>query len=153
MSISSLVRSRILVAALVLGAATLLAAACSSSSGGGTTPTGGGQTPAAGETPSGGGQTAEISMIPSIQFDKTELTIAGDTDVTITADNTDSGITHNFAVYTSKDAADSGEDALAATGTCTAPCTDTVTVNLTPGEYYFRCQVHPSQMTGTLIVQ
>jgi plastocyanin len=152
MSISSLVRSRILVAALVLGTAMLLAAACSSSSDSGTTPTTG-QTPAADQTPSGAGTTAEISMIPTLKFDKTELTIAADTDVTITVSNTDTGISHNFAVYTSKDAAESGEDALAATDICAGPCSDTVTLNLSPGEYFFRCQVHPSQMNGTLIVQ
>lgn len=160
MSIFSFVRSRIFLAALVLAAALLVAAACSGDSdggetpaGGGETPTGGGETPAAGQTPTGGGATAEISMIPTIQFDTSELTVAADTDVTITADNTDPGISHNFAVYSSRDAADSGEEALAATETCAGSCTDEVTLNLTAGEYFFRCQVHPSQMTGTLTVQ
>lgn len=153
MSIFSFVRSRIFLAPLVLGAALLVAAACSGDSDGGETPSGGGETPAAGQTPTGGGATAEISMIPTIQFDTSELTIAADTDVTITADNTDPGISHNFAVYSSRDAADSGEDALAATETCAGSCTDEVTLNLSPGEYFFRCQVHPSQMTGTLVVQ
>jgi plastocyanin len=73
--------------------------------------------------------------------------------VTITVTNTDTGISHNFAVYTSKDAAESGEDALAATDICAGPCSDAVTVNLSPGEYFFRCEVHPSLMNGTLIVQ
>jgi len=96
-----------------------------------------------------GGETAEIVMIPSIQFDRSELTISADTDVTITADNTEEGVSHNFSVYTD----DSATDNLGMTQICTAPCVDTVTLNLATGEYFFRCEVHPSIMTGTMIVQ
>jgi len=158
MSILFFVRSRIFVALLVIGAALLVAAGCAGDSDGGETPAGG-QTPAAedtpvaGETPSGGGATAEISMVPISQFDTAELTIAANTEVTITVDNTDTGISHNFAVYTSRDAVENGEEALAATEICNAPCTDTVTLNLSAGEYFFRCEVHPVQMTGTLVVE
>jgi plastocyanin len=158
MSILSFVRSRILVAPLLLGAALALAAACGGGGDGGEAPAGG-QTPAiedtpvAGQTPTGGGATAEIRMVPTIQFDTSELRIAADTEVTITVDNIDTGIPHNFAVYTSRDAAESGEGALAATEICTAPCTDTVTLNLSAGEYFFRCDVHAAQMTGTLVVE
>ena len=108
-------------------------------------------TPAAAETPAGG-TAVEIKMLPDSKFDKTELTIPADTDVTITADNTNTGIPHNFAVYSSRDAAESGEDALAATELCTAPCTNTVTLNLSAGEYFFRCDIHPIQMTGQIVV-
>jgi len=157
MSILSFVRSRIFVAPLVLGAALLVAAACGGDGDGGETPAGGQtpaaeETPVANETPSGGGATAEISMVPISQFDTAELTIAADTDVTISADNADASIPHNFAVYTSRDAAESGEEAVAATDICNAPCTDTATLNLSAGEYFFRCDVHPVQMTGTLVV-
>jgi len=158
MSSLSFVRSRIFVALLVLGVTLLVAAACSGDSGGKETPAAGQtptaeNTPVADETPTGGGATAEISMMPTIQFDTSELTIAADTDVTITVDNTDTGIAHNFAVYRSRNAAESGEEPLAATEVCTGPCTDTVTVNLSAGEYFFRCDMHPAQMTGTLIVE
>ena len=101
------------------------------------------------ETPAPGGETAEIVMIPSIQFDRSELTIGADTDVTITADNTDEGVPHNFSVYTD----DSATDNLGMTEICNAPCVDTVTLNLAAGDYFFRCEVHPSTMTGTLVVQ
>jgi plastocyanin len=158
MSILSFVRSRVFLAPLVLGAALLVAAACGDGGDGEETPAGG-QTPAAedtpvaGQTPTGGGATAEIRMVPTIQFDTSELRIAAETEVTITVDNIDTGIPHSFAVYTSRDAAESGEEALAATEICTAPCTDTVTLNLSAGEYFFRCDVHPAQMTGTLVVE
>ena len=157
MSILSFVRSRIFVASLVLGAALLVAAACGGGGDGGETPAAGRtpaseDTPGADETPTGGGATAEISMDPINQFDTAELTIAAGTEVTIIADNTDTGIPHNFAVYTSRDAAESGEGALTATEICNAPCTDTATLTLSAGEYFFRCDVHPVQMTGTLVV-
>jgi plastocyanin len=158
MFVLPIVRSRIFVALLVLGIALLVAAACGGGGDGGETPAGGQtpaaeETPVAGDTPTGGGAMAEISMVPISQFDTAELTIAADTDVTITVDNTDTGIRHNFAVYASRDAAENGEEALAATEICTAPCTDMLTLNLSAGEYFFRCDVHPVQMTGTLVVE
>jgi plastocyanin len=109
-------------------------------------------TPATDETPAGGAA-AEIKMIPTLAFDKTELTIPADTEVTITVDNADIGVPHNFAVYTSRDAAESGEAALVATDICIGPCTDTATLNLGVGEYFFRCDVHPTIMVGTITVE
>ncbi len=140
-----LLRSRVSLAFLALGLALILAAACSGDDGGG------GTTPAGGETPAAGGDAAEIQMLPGTTFDTDELIIAADTDVTITADNT-SGF-HSFAVYSSRDEAESGSDSIAETGTCSAPCVDSVSVNLVAGEYFFRCEVHPTNMTGALIVQ
>ena len=146
MFIFSFVRSRVFVAPLLLGAVLLAAVACGGDDGGE-------DTPSAGQTPTGGAATAEISMIPTMQFDRAELTIPADTEVTITVNNDDTGIPHSFAVYSSRDAAESGEEALAATDACTGPCTDTVTLTLSAGEYFFRCDVHPAQMTGTLVVE
>ncbi len=48
---------------------------------------------------------------------------------------------------------DSATDNLGMTEICDAPCVDTVTLNLAAGDYFFRCEVHPSIMTGALIVQ
>ena len=154
-------RGRAFVALLALAAALLLAAACSNDSGGNKTPATGqtpdadqtpatGQTPAAGQTPSGGA-TAEIKMVAGTAFDKDELTIPADTQVTITADNTDGF--HSFAVFESQDAAEGGEDPIAETETCSAPCKRTVEVTLSPGEHYFRCQVHTTAMTGTITAE
>lgn len=94
-----------------------------------------------------------IKMVPTIAFDVTEMTIPAGEEVTIAADNLDDAILHNWAVYTSREAAEGGEDPLAATPICSAPCLETVTVNLQPGTYFFRCDVHPTQMVGTLVVQ
>jgi plastocyanin len=151
-----MVRSRIFVALLVLGVALAVAAACDDGD------DGSGQTPAAGdtpttdgtlteETPATGETTAEIKMVPGIAFDRSEITIGADTEVTITADNTDGF--HNFAVYASREDALNGEAPLAETEKCAAPCTHNVTVSLAAGEHFFRCNVHPDLMTGTLVAQ
>ena len=150
MSILFVLRSRVSLAFLALGLALVLAAACNGDDGGGETPVGG-ETPAGGETPTGGGDTAEIQMLPGNSFDTDELSIAADSDVTITADNTDG--THSFAIYNSEDDAGGGEDPIDETEICNAPCVDSVVVNLAAGEYFFRCEVHPTFMTGTLIVE
>jgi plastocyanin len=153
MSVLLVLRSRVSLAFLALGLALVLAAACNGDDGGGGETPAAGETPAGGETPAAGGATAEIKMLPGIQYDKSELTIAADTEVTVTADNTDTGIPHSFAVYASAADAQSGADPIDQTGICTGPCTDTATLNVSAGEYFFRCEVHPQQMTGTLIVQ
>ncbi len=143
MSVLFVLRSRVSLALLALGLALILAVACNGDDGGG------GRTPAADETPAAGGATAEIQMLPGTTFDTDELTIAADTDVTITADNTDG--THNFAAYTG-DPGEGGE-LIDETEICGAPCVESVSVNLAAGEYFFRCEVHPTIMTGTLIAQ
>lgn len=128
----------------LLGGALAMAGACNGGNGDG-------EVPAFGEVPDVGEDTAEIRMIPGIRFDRSELSIAADTNVTITVENADDGVPHNLAVYESEDDALGGEDPIAETEICTAPCVDTVTLNLSAGEYFFRCKIHPSQMTGTLI--
>ena len=89
-------------------------------------------------------------MVPSIKFEKTEITIDAGKKVTISVNNTDTGMRHNFALYKTKADADADKDEIAKTDICTAPCKQTADVNLTAGEYFFHCDVHPSQMTGTL---
>jgi plastocyanin len=107
--------------------------------------------PPAGETP---GPPAEgqfaIAAIPTIKFDKADLTIPAGQTVTVLMDNIDTGIPHNFAVYTDR----SASQVIIMGVICTAPCQDTVAIEpLQPGEYFFRCDVHPLQMTGKLIAQ
>ncbi len=146
MSVLFLLRSRVSLALLALGLALVVAAACSNGD------DGGGTTPAAGETPAAGGDTAEIQMLTGNMFSTGELTIVADAEVTITADNKDGE--HNFAVYNSRDEAeDPAIESIGQTEIETAPFVDTVTLNLAAGEYFFRCEVHPDIMTGTLVVQ
>ncbi len=113
------------------------------------------QTPAASRTRTPGTSAsaaagAEIKMIPTLKFDKTALTIDANKAVTLTVNNTDTGVQHSFFLYKSKADADANKSEIASTKVCTGPCKDTVELNLTPGEYFFHCSVHPAQMTGTL---
>ena len=142
-------RERLLVALLALAAVVLLAAGCGNDSSGGDKTPAVGQTPAVGRTPAGA--TAAIKMLPGTTFDTDELRIPASTAVEITADNTDGF--HSFAVFESQDAAESGEDPIAETEACSAPCKKTVEVTLAAGEHFFRCAVHPTQMTGTLTAE
>lgn len=163
MHLVSSVRIRIFMTVLALGLALLIVAACSDDNNAGTpaadvtpqsqeTPPSG-ETPPAGETPTPAAATADIAMVPSIQFDKSELRIAADTDVTVTADNQEQGVSHSFAVYQSEEAASNGDPDLGKTDICAGPCAKTVTLNVAAGEYFFRCEVHLTAMTGTLIAE
>lgn len=107
-------------------------------------------TPTATASPTGtpSAATVTIKMVPTIRFDSDELQVAAGT-VTFTADNTDTGVSHNFAVYSDE----AFTDLVGQTEICAAPCTQTVTLTLEPGDYYFRCEVHPRQMTGGIKVE
>lgn len=87
----------------------------------------------------------------NIAFDKSTITVPAGASVTINFTNKDTGIQHNFALYT-----DSSAYTLIFRGdTITGPATTTYTFTApsTPGNYFFRCDVHPTMMTGTFVVQ
>ncbi len=112
------------------------------------------------ETPTDGGTTGEgtvveIAMIPVILFDTTDVTVPAGQTVTLTADNRDAGILHNWAVYESRDVAESeGPSAAIALTEICVDCTETITFEPPPpGDYFFRCDVHPVQMVGTFVVE
>ncbi len=106
------------------------------------------------ETPADGGVTGEgatvdVAMIPTIQFDTVDITVPADQPVTLTADNVDPGIPHNWALYTDE----SASEQLAATEIC-SDCTETIAFEPPdPGVYFFRCDVHPTEMVGTFVVE
>ena len=67
----------------------------------------------------------------------------------ITFQNQDTGVSHNVDVTTDK----AGAQSLGAAPIVTGPATSTVGIRaLAPGTYYFHCDVHPTQMTGTITV-
>ncbi len=95
------------------------------------------------------GTVEEIAMIPVIKFDVTDISVPAGQPVTLTADNQDTGILHNWALYTDE----SASEQLAATEIC-IDCTETITFEPPPpGDYFFRCDVHPIQMVGTFVVE
>jgi plastocyanin len=110
-------------------------------------------TPAPTSTAAPAAQTVEIAAIPHTKFDKDTITVKAGSQVTLKFTNSDTGVPHNWAAYT-----DSTASTLipgAKTKTCSGPCEDEITFTAPeqPGDYFFRCDIHPTAMTGTLIVE
>jgi len=105
-----------------------------------------------GATTAPGGGTATVDLTAqNIAFDKSTITVPAGAEVTVNFDNQDSGIPHNFAVYTDSSASQS----IFKGDTITGPATTTYTFTAPDeaGTYYFRCDVHPEQMNGDFVVQ
>jgi plastocyanin len=114
-----------------------------------------GPEPGGGEGPAPGpGTTVELVAPPGADaegFAQTELAAPAGEPFTIRFDNREAGVPHNVAVY---EQADFSGQALAATTPEAGPVTQDLEVPaLDPGTYYFRCDVHPATMTGTLEVR
>ena len=153
-------RACIVAVCVAAGALSLVTATSCSDYGGSTaTTTRGTSTPSGAETRPGAGGGA-ISTVTAAAASASTLQISAkdtkfDTDklnakagrVTVQFTNNDNGMTHSFALYRSKSDLD---QPLAATTIATGPNAMSVTADLTPGDYYFQCQVHPDKMNGTL---
>jgi plastocyanin len=101
-------------------------------------------------TPAPGGQavTVNISAL-NYRFDKSNITVPAGANVTMVFDNKEA-VPHNVAIYTTPAATEvifKGE-------VITGPKTITYSfiAPTTPGDYLFRCDVHPTAMTGTFTV-
>lgn len=105
------------------------------------------------ETPPPSGPVTEVTIVAqNIQFDLDEIVFPADTDVTVTFQNTDAGIPHDFTVWPDEQAATGGGESIAATPTFPGADEEDVTFNSDgTGSYYFNCTVHPS-MSGTIEV-
>jgi plastocyanin len=91
----------------------------------------------------------EIRMVPTLRFDRDEMRVQTG-QITVRADNADGRASHNWAAYTDS----SAEALIAMTEICRAPCVEEVTFMTPPvGEYFFRCDAHPTQMVGKFIVE
>jgi plastocyanin len=99
--------------------------------------------------PTGGAVTVDL-IAKNIAFDTSTITVPACSAVTVNFDNQDAGIPHNFAVYTNSGATTTIFQGAIITGPKTT--TYTFTAPCTPGDYYFRCDVHPSIMYGTFKV-
>jgi plastocyanin len=90
---------------------------------------------------------------PPLSFDTTTLTAPAGASVTVTYTNNEIGVSHNWHVFNGPD---SSAPTLATTQLITGPGTmDRVTFNAPAqtGNYFFWCDVHPTIMTGTLVLQ
>ncbi len=99
---------------------------------------------------------AEERIVPvtltakNIVFDTKTITVPAVSRVVMTFVNEDPGIPHNFALYTDRSA-----NSMIFTGDIVTGV-NTVTYSFAappvPGNYFFRCDVHPETMTGTFVV-
>lgn len=107
-------------------------------------------TPSPAPGPSTGGN--DITVVAAGgAFDTNSIAVSAGAQVTITFDNNDAGIPHNIAFYTSAAATTIIYQGARTTGVSTV--TYTFTAPTTPGTYFFRCDVHPTTMTGEFVVQ
>ncbi len=90
----------------------------------------------------------------NILFDIEEIEAEASGQVVITFDNRDAAVPHNWAVSESEEAATSGGSAIAGSPIENGPLTQTIVFDAPePGTYFFRCDVHPTTMTGALVVR
>jgi len=102
-------------------------------------------------TTQGTGSTVQLTLTAqNIAFDKSTLMVPAGSFVTMTFNNKDAGVPHNFALYTDSHANQKIFAGSFVTGVQTV--TYTFRAPATPGSYFFRCDVHPETMTGTFVV-
>ncbi len=101
---------------------------------------------------SGSGSTVPITLVAAnIAFDQSTITVPAGSHVVMTFRNQDSGVSHNFALYTDS----SARTKIFVGDFITGPGTLTYTFDApsAPGTYFFRCDVHPTVMYGTFVVR
>jgi plastocyanin len=95
----------------------------------------------------GGGESVATIVAANLLFDPTSFTVPAGEPSVVTMDNQDGGVPHNIAIYTDDTAAESLFIGELVTGPATI---DYELPALDAGEYYFRCDVHPTTMVGTV---
>lgn len=98
-------------------------------------------------TPAGPAAATSIRVVgENIAFDPTRITAPAGKRVTITFENRDRGIRHNFHL-------DGGAAGDFTTEVAEGPATQVLGFTIRqPGSYRYVCDVHPAQMRGTLTV-
>ncbi len=98
--------------------------------------------------------TVTIDLVAqNMAFNMKTITVTAGATVVVNFNNKDTGTAHNFAVYQNQSGG--GTKAVLVGETITGPKTTTYTFTAPAagGSYFFECDVHPSQMNGTFIVQ
>jgi outer membrane protein assembly factor BamB/plastocyanin len=101
-------------------------------------------------TSSGGASTISLTA-QNFAFNMSTITVKSGSQVTINFNNMDAGVPHNFAAYTNSAATTPIFVGQIINGVATTAYT--FTAPSTPGTYFFRCDAHPTTMTGQFIVQ
>jgi plastocyanin len=107
--------------------------------------------PGGGEGPGGGGPGGALDLTAKgIAFQPTTLTAQANTPFTIHFTNDDPSTPHNVAIF---GGADASAPSVFQGEVITGPASADYSVDaLPPGSYFFHCDVHPQQMTGTITV-
>ncbi len=85
-------------------------------------------------------------------FDKDCLAAPADTAFSLVLDNQDAGLPHNVAIFEDSSLSSRLGGASGPGDFITGPDQTTYEVSaLSPGTYYFLCELHPAQMTGTFV--
>lgn len=88
------------------------------------------------------------------QFDTDCLAAPADTPFTITLENADPDIPHNLAIFVDDPAENPDAEPLFRGPLLTGPGTTTYQLDpISVGTYLFHCDVHPTRMFGTFIVE
>jgi plastocyanin len=85
----------------------------------------------------------------NVAFDADAITLPADEEATVTLVNDDAA-QHNFSIYTDDSATEDLFEGQIIDG---GSQIDNEIPPLEPGEYFFRCDVHPGSMTGTVTVE
>ena len=97
--------------------------------------------------PTGGAASVRIAAINTL-FSPASLSAPVGATVTLTLDSQDEGVTHDIMIF------DASGGQIGATDLGTGPIVQTVTFAVGgPGNYSFKCSVHPQQMRGLLKVE
>lgn len=101
--------------------------------------------------PSDGGEHGASSVTASgSAFDTDTLMVEPGAETHLTFQNDDAGIPHNVAIYVD----DTGAENLFRGETITGVATTTYVFTIEEaGEYFFRCDIHPTTMVGTVMVE
>jgi plastocyanin len=98
----------------------------------------------------GGPVTARV-VAKDLTFDRRSITASPGVPVTVTLDNQDAGVLHNIAFYNNRQA--SQRIAVGELFPGVAARELQFTAPSAPGNYFYRCDVHPDTMTGTFAVR
>jgi plastocyanin len=83
-------------------------------------------------------------------FDPSELNVAAGVELTFAVANT-GAVAHTLTIYADEDYSEAVEGA--DTGNMPDGTVGEFTVTLDAGDYFFRCEVHPDQMQGTVTAE
>jgi plastocyanin len=85
------------------------------------------------------------------KFDKRSFTAGIGSQVTVTFDNQDPGVLHNIAFYTNR----SATTKIGGTEVKPGPVVEDLhfAAPSSAGNFFYRCDVHPDTMTGTMVVK